>query len=59
MGIPTPSYTFVDLGAVYKYTDNLEFATGVYNVANKNVVDDGNSYVLDGRRYSVAMNIKF
>ena len=58
-GISTPSYTFVDLGAVYKYTDNLEFATGIYNVANKNVVDDGNSYVLDGRRYSIAMNIKF
>lgn len=58
-GLSTPSYTFVDLGAVYKYNEKLEFAAGVYNIANKNVVDDGNSSVLDGRRYSVAMNLKF
>ncbi|WP_418186303.1 TonB-dependent receptor domain-containing protein [Aliarcobacter vitoriensis] len=55
----TPSYTFVDLGAVYKYDKNLSFNAGVYNIANKNVLDDGNSNVLDGRRYSVAMNLKF
>ena len=55
----TKSYTFVDVGTVYKYDDKLEFAAGIYNVANKNVVEDGNSYVLDGRRYSIAMNVKF
>lgn len=55
----TKAYTFVDLGALYKYDDQLEFSTGIYNLANKNVVDDGNSYVLDGRRYSFAMNFKF
>lgn len=57
--VKTPSYTFVDLGAVYKYDKNLSFNAGIYNVANKNVLDDGNSNVLDGRRYSVAMNMKF
>ena len=57
--VRTPSYTFVDLGAVYKYTDQLQFSTGIYNVTNKNVVEDGNNYVLDGRRYSFAMNFKF
>lgn len=56
---PIAAYTFVDLGAVYKYDDRLEFAAGVYNVANKNVLDDDNDYVLDGRRYSLAMNLKF
>lgn len=55
----TKSYTFVDLGAVYKYSDKLDFTTGIYNIANKNVVDDGNTSVLDGRRYSFAMNVKF
>ncbi|MCK7608294.1 TonB-dependent receptor [Acinetobacter portensis] len=58
-GEQRPGYTFVDLGAVYKYSDQLQFSTGIYNVANKNVLDDGNSWVLDGRRYSVAMNFKF
>lgn len=55
----TPAYTFVDLGAVYKYSDQLQLSTGVYNVANKNVQDDGNAWVLDGRRYSFALNYKF
>ena len=55
----TPSYTFVDLGAVYKYDKNLSFNAGVYNITNKDVTEDGNSNVLDGRRYSVAMNLKF
>ncbi|MCT7908086.1 TonB-dependent receptor [Arcobacter lacus] len=55
-----PSYTFVDLGAVYKHDKNLQFTAGVYNVANKEVTsEDGYDYILDGRRYSVAMNLKF
>ncbi|RBQ30822.1 TonB-dependent receptor [Arcobacter sp. FW59] len=58
-GVQTPSYTFVDLGTVYKYDEKLQFSAGVYNIANKNVLDDGNSSVLDGRRYSVAMNLRF
>ena len=55
----TPSYTFIDLGTVYKYDNKLQFSAGIYNLTNKNVLDDGNSNVLDGRRYSVAMNLKF
>lgn len=57
--IQTPSYTFADIGAVYKYDHKLQFSTGIYNLANKDVVDDGNSSVLDGRRYSFAVNLKF
>ena len=55
----TPSYTFVDVGAVYKYDKNLSFNVGMYNVGNKNVLEDGNTNVLDGRKYSFAMNMKF
>lgn len=55
----TPAYTFVDVGAVYNYSDAIKLSTGIYNVANKNVQDDGNDWVLDGRRYSFALNYKF
>ena len=58
-GDKTPAYTFVDVGAVYKYSDQFQLSTGVYNVANKNVLKDGNDWVLDGRRYSFALNYKF
>ncbi|MCT7549944.1 TonB-dependent receptor [Aliarcobacter butzleri] len=57
--IQTPSYTFIDLGTVYKYDKDLSFTAGVYNITNKDVTDDDNTNVLDGRRYSVAMNLKF
>lgn len=55
----TPDYTFIDVGAVYNYSDAIKFSTGVYNLQNKNVLEDGNSWVLDGRRYSFAVNFKF
>lgn len=55
----TPEYTFIDVGAVYNYSDDLKLSTGIYNLQNKNVLEDGNSWVLDGRRISVAMNLKF
>jgi len=57
--VQTPEYTFVDVGAVYKYDEKLQFSTGIYNVTNKNVLEDGNSWVLDGRRYNFALNYKF
>lgn len=55
----TPEYTFIDVGAVYNYSDDLKLSTGIYNLQNKNVLEDGNSWVLDGRRISFAMNLKF
>ncbi len=57
--VQTPEYTFVDVGAVYKHDEKLQFSTGVYNLTNKNVLEDGNSWVLDGRRYNFALNYKF
>ncbi|MDO9403017.1 MAG: TonB-dependent receptor [Polaromonas sp.] len=59
-GVTYPSYTFLDLGAVYDINNNLKLRFGVYNVTNKTVTpDDGFAYVLDGRRYSVALNARF
>ncbi|MQW92179.1 TonB-dependent receptor [Acinetobacter wanghuae] len=57
--VQTPEYTFVDVGAVYKHDEKLQFSTGIYNLTNKNVLEDGNSWVLDGRRYNFALNYKF
>ena len=55
----TPEYTFVDVGAVYSYSDNLKLSTGIYNLQNKNVLEDGNAWVLDGRRFNFAVNFRF
>lgn len=55
-----PAYTFMDLGAVYDVTKDVKLRFGVYNVTNKTVTpEDGFAYVLDGRRYSVALNVRF
>lgn len=55
-----PAYAFLDLGAVYDITKDVKLRFGVYNVANKTVTpEDGFAYVLDGRRYSVALNVRF
>lgn len=53
-------YTFVDLGAVYNYDKKLKFTAGAYNIGNKELDTSGAlPRVLDGRRYSVAMDLKF
>jgi outer membrane receptor for ferrienterochelin and colicins len=55
-----PAYTFMDLGAVYQVNKDVKLRFGVYNVTNKTVTpEDGFAYVLDGRRYSVALNVQF
>lgn len=55
-----PAYTFMDIGAVYDVTKDVKLRFGVYNVTNKTVTpEDGFAYVLDGRRYSVALNLRF
>ncbi|WP_044416165.1 TonB-dependent receptor domain-containing protein [Halarcobacter anaerophilus] len=53
------SYTFTDVGLVYDITDKVKLKAGVYNLTNKEVTTDDSYYVLDGRRYSFAMNIRF
>ncbi|MCT7579669.1 TonB-dependent receptor domain-containing protein [Aliarcobacter butzleri] len=55
----TPSYYTSDLGVVYKATKDLSFKAGIYNVENKQITDADYGITLDGRRYSIAMNLKF
>ncbi|QKF58925.1 TonB-dependent receptor domain-containing protein [Aliarcobacter lanthieri] len=59
------AYTVVDLGGVYNFDKKLQFSAGVYNISNKK---NNNPWVelnttdqrdIDGRRFSVAMNMKF
>lgn len=59
-------YTLVDLGGVYNFDKKLQFSAGVYNIANKQNEDPYQSDLnrtdqrnIDGRRFSVAMNMKF
>ncbi|RZG68762.1 TonB-dependent receptor [Acinetobacter bouvetii] len=55
----TPAYGTIDAGAVYKASEKLSLTAGVYNLANKEVTNSEYDIVLDGRRYTVGMNIKF
>lgn len=55
----TPGYGTFDAGAVFKATDNLRLTAGIYNIANKEITNGDYDIVLDGRRYTVGMNIKF
>ncbi|AXX91471.1 TonB-dependent receptor [Malaciobacter molluscorum LMG 25693] len=54
-----PSYTFADAGLVYDVNKDIKLKFGIYNIANEKVTTDDYDMVLDGRRYSFAMNIKF
>lgn len=55
-----PSYTFADAGLVYKASDNISFKAGIYNLTNKEVTtEDDYDNILDGRRYSFSMQLKF
>ena len=55
----TPGYGFVDIGAVYGLTRNVDLTAGLYNVANKEVANDDYAVVLDGRRLVVGMSVDF
>ena len=59
MSSGTPAYGTIDAGAVYKASEKLSLTAGVYNLANKEVTNSEYDIVLDGRRYTVGMNIKF
>ena len=55
----TPGYGTFDAGTVFKATDKVSVTAGVYNIANKEITNSDYDVVLDGRRYTVGMNIKF
>ncbi|MDZ4191129.1 MAG: TonB-dependent receptor [Pseudomonas sp.] len=59
-GVTYPSYTFADVGLVYRPTQDLSLKFGVYNVTNKEVTtDDDYAYNLDGRRYVFGLTQNF
>jgi outer membrane receptor for ferrienterochelin and colicins len=59
MGSGTPAYGTFDAGAVFKASEKLSLTAGIYNIANKEITNSEYDIVLDGRRYTVGMNIKF
>lgn len=59
-GIKYPSYTFADVGLVYKPQPDLSLKAGIYNVFNKEVDTDGDyQYNLDGRKLIFALTKAF
>jgi outer membrane receptor for ferrienterochelin and colicins len=65
LGLEKRAYTTLDLGAVYNYDKKLQFLAGVYNIANEKnkeadlTLNRTDERDIDGRRYSIAMNLKF
>ena len=59
MATGTPGYGTFDAGVVYKATKDLSLKAGIYNLANKEITNDDYDVVLDGRRYTVGMNMRF
>ncbi|WP_419678333.1 TonB-dependent receptor domain-containing protein [Aliarcobacter lanthieri] len=55
----TPGYGTFDAGFVFKATKDLSLKAGIYNIANKEITNDEYGVVLDGRRYTVGMNLTF
>lgn len=55
----TPSYTFFDMGLVYKANKHLDLTAGVYNLFDKAVDYSSYGTVLDGRRYNLGVTYNF
>uniref|UniRef100_UPI003B9DEB53 ligand-gated channel protein n=1 Tax=Aeromonas jandaei TaxID=650 RepID=UPI003B9DEB53 len=55
----TPSYTFFDMGLVYKANKHLDLTAGVYNLFDKTVDYSSYGTVLDGRRYNLGVTYNF
>lgn len=55
----TPDYTFVDTGMTYALTDKVTLKGAVYNLLDKEIDYDTYSYVEDGRRYWMGVDISF
>ncbi|WP_439835820.1 ligand-gated channel protein [Aeromonas enteropelogenes] len=55
----TPSYTFFDMGLVYKANKHLNVTAGIYNLFDKTVDYGSYGTVLDGRRYNLGVTYNF
>ncbi|WP_321146865.1 ligand-gated channel protein [Providencia alcalifaciens] len=54
-----PSYTFVDVGASYYLTKNVNLVGGVYNILDKRLTEEEFDKVSDSRRYNIGINYNF
>ncbi|MFB9136068.1 TonB-dependent receptor domain-containing protein [Vibrio olivae] len=61
-GLQIPAYTMVDLGLVYNLKKDINLKAGVYNAFNKEInpeEDENYRYILDGRKYNLALTMRF
>ncbi|WP_333660675.1 TonB-dependent receptor domain-containing protein [Chishuiella changwenlii] len=54
-------YSLVDLGGIYKFTNNFQFNLGVYNIFNRQVYNStgASEFRIDGTRYQVGATFRF
>lgn len=55
----TPSYTLFDAGVVYELTDYARVRAALYNITNKEIINDTYGVVLDGRLVNVGLTVDF
>lgn len=57
-----PSYTLFDAGLAYKIKKDINLKAGIYNLFNKEInpeEDESYIYILDGRKYNLALTVRF
>lgn len=54
-----PGYGTFDAGVVFRAKEDLSFQAGVYNAANKKITNATYGQLLDGRRFTVGMSVRF
>jgi len=54
-----PAYTLVDLGGLYRVSENMDVYAGLYNVFDKEVSSTDYGKTLDGRRLNVGVALSF
>ncbi|MFV0454946.1 MAG: TonB-dependent receptor domain-containing protein [Pseudomonas sp.] len=55
----TPAYTLVDLGGLYRVSENMDVYAGLYNVFDKEISRTDYGKTLDGRRLNVGVALSF
>lgn len=55
----TPAYTIVDMGATYRFNDNLQGVFTIYNALNKELNMDEYGSVIDELRFYFGLNATF
>ncbi|WP_199016776.1 TonB-dependent receptor domain-containing protein [Shimwellia pseudoproteus] len=55
----TPSYMMMDMGASYRFVKYAKVYTGIYNLFDKQISEEGYGKVLDGRSYTLGLSADF